>query len=120
LPAGYLPAGWAVGFLSTHRLGRHAGHTKKPRAVWNAQPVKAISLPDAFWNFARRLPSDYEVVKLLKLLPEYGISAFVEGTEAAASVGAYAYEAVRSKLEQRQHTSPPAQLLTNPVQIQAG
>src|SRR5690554_7038232 len=28
LPAGYLPAGWAVGFLSTHRLGRHAGHTK--------------------------------------------------------------------------------------------
>src|SRR5690606_41387053 len=31
LPAGYLPAGWAVGFLSTHRLGRHAGRTaKKP------------------------------------------------------------------------------------------
>src|SRR5690606_36529821 len=27
LPAGYLPAGWAVGFLSTHRLGRHAGRT---------------------------------------------------------------------------------------------
>jgi hypothetical protein len=29
LPAGYLSAGWAVGFLSTHRLGRHAGHTKR-------------------------------------------------------------------------------------------
>jgi len=29
------------------------------------------------------LPSDYEVVKLLKLLPEYGISAFVEGTESS-------------------------------------
>jgi len=29
LPAGYLPAGWAVGFLSTHRLGRHAGRTAK-------------------------------------------------------------------------------------------
>src|SRR5690606_4878080 len=36
LPAGYLPAGWAVGFLSTHRLGRHAGHTKKPRTVHGA------------------------------------------------------------------------------------
>jgi transposase len=90
---------------------------KKPRAVWNAQPVRAINLPDAFWDFARRLPSDYEVVKLLKLLPEYGISACLEGIEAAASVGAYAYEAVRSKLEQRQHPSPPAQLLTNPIQI---
>lgn len=33
LPAGYLPAGWAVGFLSTHRLGRHAGHTKKEAVI---------------------------------------------------------------------------------------
>ncbi len=32
LPAGYLPAGWAVGFLSTHRLGRHAGHTEEDRS----------------------------------------------------------------------------------------
>jgi len=87
------------------------------KPVWNAQPVRAINLPDAFWDFARRLPSDYEVVKLLKLLPEYGISACLEGIEAAASVGAYAYEAVRSKLEQRQHPSLPAQLLTNPIQI---
>ena len=41
---------------------------KKPRAVWNAQPVKAIGLRSAFWDFAKKLGSDYEVVKLLKLL----------------------------------------------------
>ena len=29
LPAGYLHAGWAVGLLSTHRLGTHAGRTDK-------------------------------------------------------------------------------------------
>ena len=49
---------------------------KKPRAVWNAQPVKAINLPAAFWDFAHKLGSDYEVVKLLKLLSRYALERF--------------------------------------------
>src|SRR5690606_32234855 len=49
LPAGYLPAGWAVGFLSTHRLGRHAGRTAKgtPKSVPSLQnSLTAHNLPD--------------------------------------------------------------------------
>ena len=63
---------------------------KKPRAVWNAQQVKAIGLPSAFWDFAKELGSDLEVVKLLKLLAEYGLPPLLVGMEAAASVGSYA------------------------------
>jgi len=90
---------------------------KKPRAVWNAQPVKAIGLPSAFWDFAKKLGSDYEVVKLLKLLAEYGLPALLVGMEAAASVGSYAYEAVRTKLEQGQYSTKVDKPILNPVQI---
>jgi hypothetical protein len=90
---------------------------KKPRAVWNAQPVKSIGLPSAFWDFAKKLGSDYEVVKLLKLLAEYGLPALLVGMEAAASVGSYAYEAVRTKLEQGQYSTKVDKPILNPVQI---
>lgn len=90
---------------------------KKPRAVWNAQPVKAIGLRSAFWDFAKKLGSDYEVVKLLKLLAEYGLPALLVGMEAAASVGSYAYEAVRTKLEQGQYSTKVDKPILNPVQI---
>ncbi len=29
LPTGYLPGGWVIGFLSTLRLGRHAGTQRR-------------------------------------------------------------------------------------------
>ena len=66
-------------------------------ALWNAQPVRAAGLPAAFWDFAKKLGSDYGVVKLLKLTAEYGIPAVLSAMEAAASVGSYAYEAVRTR-----------------------
>ena len=81
---------------------------KKPRAAWNAQPVKAVGLPSAFWDFAKKLGSDYEVVKLPKLLADHGMPALLAGIEAAASVGSYAYEGVRTKLEQGHYATMPS------------
>ena len=90
---------------------------KKPRAVWNAQAVRAVGLPAAFWGFAKKLGSDYEVVKLLRLMAEYGIPVVLSAMEAAASVGPYAYEAVRTKLELGQCDSKPDKPITDPLQI---
>src|SRR5690606_29704233 len=55
LPAGYLPAGWAVGFLSTHRLGRHAGRTAKapPKAGLQKQGPRSRGLTEHLaWGIA--------------------------------------------------------------------
>jgi transposase len=90
---------------------------KKPRAVWNAQPVKAINLPAAFWDFAHKLGSDYEVVKLLKLLSRYGTGALLECIKEASSLGSYCYEVVRTKLEEKQYADAPEKLITNAVEI---
>ena len=90
---------------------------RKPRAVWNAQPVKAINLPAAFWDFAHKLGSDYEVVKLLKLLSRYSIPALLESIQEATSYGSYCYESVRTKLEEKQYKDTPVNPVTNPVEI---
>ena len=86
-----------MGETACSKLEGHLPLLEK-RAVWNAQPVKAIVLPSAFWDYAKKLGSDYEGVKLLKLLAEYGLPALLVVIEAAVSVGSYAYDAVRSKL----------------------
>ena len=90
---------------------------KEPRAVWNAQAVRAVGLPAAIWGFAKKLGSDYEVVKLLRLMAEYGIPVDLSAMEDAASVGHYAYAAVRSKLELGQYDSKPDKPITDPLQI---
>ncbi len=90
---------------------------KKPRAVWNAQPVKAINLPRAFWDFARKLGSDYEVVKLLKLISHNSVSALLESIQEATDHGSYCYETVRTKLEEKQYTGAPGNPIKNEVEI---
>ena len=90
---------------------------KQTRAVWNAQPVKAIGLPTAFWAFAKKLGSAYEDVKLLKHLAEYGLPALLVGMEDDASVGSYAYEAVRTNLEQGQYSNKVDKPILNTDQI---
>ena len=54
---------------------------------------------------------------MLKLLAEYGLPALLEGMEAAASVGSYAYEAVRTKLEQGEYSNKVDKPILNPGQI---
>ena len=78
---------------------------RKPRAVWSAQPVKTIGLPSAVWDFATKVCNNYEDIKLLKFLAQHGLPALVVGMETAASVGSYAYEAVRTKLDQGPYTT---------------
>lgn len=90
---------------------------KKPRAVWNAQPVKAINLLPAFWDFAGKLGSDYEVVKLLKLSSQYGIPALLKSIQEATSCGSFCYESVRAKLEDKPSKETPMNLVVNPVEI---
>jgi hypothetical protein len=89
---------------------------KKPRAVWNARPVKAMNLPPTFWDYAKRLNTDYEVVKVLTLLSQYGLEALLESIKQALSIGAYCYEALRTILERRQFSSTPAKPISDPVE----
>ncbi len=90
---------------------------RKPRAVWNAQPVKAINLPPVFWNFANKLGSDYEVVKLLKLSSQCGIPTLLKSIQKSAGCGSFCYEGVRTKLENKLTLEMPPNLVTNPVEI---
>jgi transposase len=91
---------------------------KKPRSVWNAQPVRAVKLPAAFWDFAKKLGSDYEVVKVLKLLSQYGIQPVLESIREASNAGAYSFEALRVRLELNQCSYTPVRPIANPVEIQ--
>ncbi len=90
---------------------------KKPRAVWNAQPVKAINLPPAFWDFAGKLGSDYEVVKLLKLSALHGVPTLLRCIEEATSYGPFCYESVRARLEDKPSKEAPINLVANPIEI---
>ncbi len=90
---------------------------KKPRAVWNAEPVKAIDLPATFWDFARRLDSDYEVVKLLKLLSQYGIPALLNGIQKTISSGSCCYETLRTKLEENRYADTPVKPVNDHIEI---
>lgn len=90
---------------------------KKPRSVWNAQPVKATNLPTAFWDFASKLGNDYEIVKLLKLSSQHGIQALLMSIKEAASSGSFCYESVRTNLEDKPCKKTPVNLVVNPVEI---
>jgi hypothetical protein len=68
---------------------------QRPRAVWNARPLKEAGLPQRLLDFARKLPSDFEFVKVLKLISEQGLDAVLEAVEKAEDVGSYTYEMVR-------------------------
>jgi hypothetical protein len=90
---------------------------KKPRAVWNAQPVRHAKLPTEFWDFARKLANDYEVVKLLRLMSQHGISAVLPAIQKSYDSGAYSYEGVLKHLETREG-SQLTELPCDPVEIQ--
>lgn len=90
---------------------------KKPRSVWNAQPVKTANLPQSFWDFASKLNSDYEVVKLLKLSSQYGVPALLTSIQEAAGCGSFCYESVRTKLEDKPREEASVNLVVNPVKI---
>ena len=90
---------------------------KKPRAVWNAQPVRHAKLPTEFWDFARKLANDYEVVKLLRLMSQHGISAVLPAIQKSYDSGAYSYEGVLKHLETREE-SQLTELPCDPVEIQ--
>ncbi len=68
---------------------------QRPRAVWNARPLKDAGLPQKLLNFARKLPSDFEFVKVLRLISEQGLDVVLEAIDRAEEVGSYTYEMVR-------------------------
>ncbi len=68
---------------------------QRPRAVWNARPLKEAGLPQKLLDFARKLPSNFEFVKVLKLISERGLEVVLEAVDKAEEVGSYTYEMVR-------------------------
>ncbi len=89
---------------------------KKPRAVWNAQPVRHTDLPEVFWDFAKKLASDYEVIKLLKLTSQHGVSTVLPAVQKALDCGSYSCEGVLRHLEEREQPEP-AEPPVNLVQV---
>lgn len=90
---------------------------KKPRAVWNAQPVRQASLPSEFWDFSKKLASDYEVVKLLTLTAQNGLPAVLPAIRKANGCGSYSVEGVLRHLSVQQQQEP-VELPVNLVKIQ--
>ena len=90
---------------------------KKPRSVWNAQPVRAANLPTVFWDFADKLTSDYEVVKLLKLASQHGIPMLLPAIQRALAYGSYSCEGVLKHLGTTEYKES-VDLPIDPIEIQ--
>lgn len=79
---------------------------KKPRAVWNAAPVKRAGLDQQIMDYGKRL-SDKEFVKILQLTVTYGRSPVLDAVLKASSNSQYSFEAVRFYVLQRLNQTRP-------------
>jgi len=80
----------------------------RPRAVWNAKPVKAANLPDCFSQFAQRATDpDRAMVRLLRLVVDEGLARVVKALEQALAAGSNSVQVVEYYLNQGK---PPLRL----------
>lgn len=80
----------------------------RPRAVWNAQPVKAANLPDCFSRFAKTSADpDRAMVRLLRLVVDEGLARVVKALERTIAVGSNSVQVVEYYLNQEK---PPFRL----------
>lgn len=67
----------------------------RPRAVRNARPVRDANLPQELWDFVRLLKNpDKNVVRLLRLVVDYGIESVVKAIKKAMQHHQYSFEVV--------------------------
>lgn len=75
---------------------------ERPRAVNNAQPVRAADIPEEIWNYAARLEdTDKAMVKLLRLVVDHGLDRLLAAVMSAKADNHYSLEVVKY------HLSPP-------------
>jgi len=67
-------------------------------------------------DFAKKLASDYEVIKLLKLTSQHGVSTVLPAVQKALDCGSYSCEGVLRHLEEREQPEP-AEPPVNLVQV---
>ncbi|MGI6627882.1 MAG: IS21 family transposase [Bacillota bacterium] len=79
---------------------------KKPRAVWNAAPVKRAGLEQQILDYGKNL-SDKEFVKVLQLTVTYGRSLVLEAVTKADINNQYSFEAVRFYVLQKLNKTRP-------------
>ena len=74
----------------------------RPRAVWNAKPVKAANLPDCFQRFAKgSADPDRVMVRLLRLVVDKGLAQVVDALERTQAVGSNSIQVVEYYLNQK-------------------
>jgi hypothetical protein len=79
----------------------------RPRAVWNAKPVKASNLPDCFRRFAKgSVDPDLVMVRLLRLVVDEGLAQVVEALEQTQAVGSNSVQVVEYYLNQEKSLPP--------------
>ena len=73
----------------------------RPRAVWNAKPVKAANLPDCFSRFAKTSADpDRVMVRLLRLVVDEGLARVFEALEQTLAIGSNSVQVVEYYLNQ--------------------
>lgn len=73
----------------------------RPRAVWNAQPVKAANLPDCFSRFAKASADpDRTMVRLLRLVVDEGLARVIKALEQTVAAGSNSVQVVEYYLNQ--------------------
>lgn len=60
---------------------------RRPRALWNAKPLKEAKLPQKLLDFAQKLPSNYEFIKFLRLISEWGLDPVLKALDKAEKTG---------------------------------
>jgi transposase len=76
---------------------------QRPRALFNAKPVKQANLPQELWEWASQLPGgNADLVKVLRLIVDYGTVAVVNAIHQAKTAHLSTYESILFYLNLRQ------------------
>jgi len=95
---------------------------QRPRSVFHARPVKEANLPEQIYDFARMHPNpDKTMVRLLRLMVDYGLDTVITAVEQAQSKQQYSIDIIdfnlgNPKKSQVLTISGPA---VNPVDIRS-
>lgn len=95
---------------------------RRPRAVNNARPVRQAEIPQALWEYARRLNDpDKGMVRLLRLLVDHGVEKLLAAVKRAADQDQYSVDVIQYYVTAVEPAAPlalPGPIVT-PVNLKA-
>jgi hypothetical protein len=73
---------------------------QRPRSVFHARPVKEANIPEQIYAYANRLPSpDKAMVRLLRLMVDYGVEAVLNAVKDAQAKQHYSIDVLQFNLK---------------------